>query len=152
MIFQKISNNNKSTLLSFLRRSYHGNNRGRRDNKARLILTACFVLVMAIFLTWQHSSVSGTLWQVLAPLANMRDWATQSTASVSEAMQSNQSLVDENNVLRAQLLEAQQKVIDRDTLYQENVDLKTRYSRPDSVSQHPVLSGIIARPPQTPAN
>jgi len=116
----------------------------------RLVFMVCFVLILASTFVWGHTAVSGFIWQVFKPLALARDWTTQSLASVGAALSSNQTLIDKNNSLSEQLQEAQQKVIDRDTLYQENILLKTRYGRTDAGVQNAVLAGIIARPPQLP--
>gem|GEM_PF-1237074 len=150
MTFQKTSNNkNRVSLYSFLRRNNrHG--RGWRGGLVRLVFMVCFVLILASTFVWGHTAVSGFIWQVFKPLALARDWTTQSLASVGAALSSNQTLIDKNNSLSEQLQEAQQKVIDRDTLYQENILLKTRYGRTDAGVQNAVLAGIIARPPQLP--
>lgn len=91
---------------------------------------ACALLLGAgVF--W-HRALESALWSLIAPLERMR-------ASLGTS---------ENALLRAELASTTARVADRDLLYKENVELKSRLGR--SVQGTVILAGILLRPPATP--
>jgi len=139
---------NQKPYIFLLSRSV-GHGRARSGVSRLVIVGGAAGLLIGAAALWR-TPISGTLWRILAPIASVRDGATQAVSSVGNVTRSTQSLTEENNALHAQVQELQQRLVDRDALYQENLTLKQQYAREDFDVSHPVLAGILARPPQLP--
>lgn len=106
--------------------------RGRQPHTLLMIASVALVFALSVGALLWRGTVSSLLWQAITPLAHIRDRLNYS----------------ENERLRAALASTSARVADRDALYQENLDLKSRLNRPVDVSR--VLAGVLMRPPQVP--
>ncbi len=107
--------------------------RGRRQQALRLFLYAVLILIVGAILFVWRAPLTGLFWSMAAPVFSLRE------ALVS------QSEVDD---LRSKLAQTEFKLLDRDALFRENIDLKARLGR--TISSSTLLAAIIMRPPQTP--
>ncbi len=97
-------------------------------------------LVVALLL---RSFIAGALTQALGPF-NIYNPFSFGIAQFTYRAQ----MVSENEALKAALASTTAHVLDRDLLYQENIDLKARFGR--DANQKTILAGILLRPPGVP--
>ena len=145
MIFRR-----PSKPISFSLSRSIGYGRTARNSSTRLIAVFGVTGVLIVVGTFWRAPLSGALWRMLEPVAFVRDGFVQAGLFVSSGFRSSRALSTENDALRGEVADMQQKVADRDALYQENLTLKQQYSREDFDVSHPVLAGIVVRPPQLP--
>ncbi len=93
-----------------------------------LVFLVLFVGVVALWRT----SVTSLVWSALSPVMSLRN-----------ALHSS-----EVDTLRAELASTTAALADRDVLYKENLDLKSRLLR--NAERHVVLAGVVSRPAGTP--
>jgi cell shape-determining protein MreC len=106
------------------------------------------VLVLAAVAIFR-APLSSMLWRVFVPLSYARDVSLSIVGNFFTGFSTNRSLVAENARLRAALASSSIAVIDRNTLYTENLELKSRLGR-DATLPPPVLASVVLRPPGTP--
>ena len=145
MIFRR-----PSKPISFSLSRSIGYGRTARSSPTRLVVVFAAAGALIIVGSLWRAPVSSALWRMLEPVAFVRDGFVRAGLFVSSGFRGSRALSVENDALRAQVADMQQKVADRDALYQENLTLKQQYSREDFDVSHPVLAGIVARPPQLP--
>lgn len=90
------------------------------------------VLVLCVVVILLQKQLSSVVWQVLTPIAKVRD--TLASTEVSN--------------LQAQLASTTAALADRDALYSQNIELKKMLGRPQTSSQ--VLAAVLLRPPGIP--
>lgn len=108
----------------------------------RAVALGAIALMLTLALVLR-STLAGMLWRVAVPIL-----LHNPLSAVSAQFHSKAALLGENDALRAALVEASAALADRDALYRENLELKSRLGRDAGV--HSLLAGIILRPPATP--
>ncbi len=107
-------------------------NRSRQPRTLLAVASIALVFVLGVGALLWRGAVASVLWRVITPLAHIRDRVNYS----------------ENERLRTALASTSALVADREALYQENIDLKSRLNRPAPLER--VLAGVLMRPPQVP--
>ena len=103
-----------------------------RGTRTFLLIILCLV-VAGILVVWR-GPLTGAFWTVFSPVFS----GVQGVVSQGELSR-----------LRAELAEAQARVADRDFLWRENLDLKSRLGRvPEGTTTR--LATVLLRPPATP--
>jgi cell shape-determining protein MreC len=96
-----------------------------------------------------RAPLSNILWTAGVPLLHLRESAATSFGRTFSSFGSNYAVATENDRLRAALASTTAALMDRDMLYAQNLELKSRLGRipaTDSV----VLASVILRPPSSP--
>lgn len=101
------------------------------------------------FVALLRSPITSVLWHLAVPLTYARNAASVSISNAFAAFSSSQALSKELRDVKAQLLAANSKLIDRDLLYSENLELKERLGR-ESEDFPSVLATVVMRPPGVP--
>ncbi|HEV8666641.1 MAG TPA: rod shape-determining protein MreC [Candidatus Paceibacterota bacterium] len=98
---------------------------------ARLPLLVLAAVLCVVVIVWQNQ-LGSVFWRVAAPPLAMRNTFSQSQVSI----------------LQAELASTTAALADRNTLYQQNLQLKALLGRPQISNK--VLSGVLLRPPGLP--
>lgn len=108
------------------------------------VLAGCFVAV-GIF---TRESLSRVFMQALAATSFSGNMTTAAAGTFTERFKSTGELIAENEKLREDLQRSEVLMLDRNQLYEENLNLKERLGR---MSQpNVVLASVLVRPPETP--
>jgi cell shape-determining protein MreC len=102
---------------------------------------AIIVLIAAVFI-WR-APLRTAVWRIAGPI-----YGRSPLSALSAQFHSKAALENENNFLRAALASTTAALADRNILYSENLELKSRVGR--DAGMHTILAAIIARPPATP--
>jgi cell shape-determining protein MreC len=105
------------------------------------------VVLSAVFALRQP--FTNLLWWVGVPVLHARDAFLGGSSGFFASFASNRALVEENNQLRAALASTSVLLMDRELLYKENVELKSKFNRiPPNITS--TLVRILLRPPAVP--
>ena len=113
-------------------------------NSASLVV---LFLLCAFVLVWR-SFFTGLLWQAAGPLSVVRSVVAAPFEFMATAFSSKAALEAQNAQLTEALASTTARVADRDALYQETLDLKTRLLRDAKI--HTTLAGVLIAPPGVP--
>jgi cell shape-determining protein MreC len=116
----------------------------------QLVSVAVLALVVVGVVALVRGPLASVVWRAGSPFLSVRVAAANYiVAFFSSTTSSNHSLALENARLRAELASTTALVADRDLLYSENVELRSRLGRlPTNASS--VLAAILLRPPAVP--
>ena len=119
-------------MKTFRKRSKHPRQFGHSP-RSLLTALAIGVLLLIFFaaVLWRNQ-IAGLLWQAATPLLGMRN-----TFAISQTTQ-----------LEAELTATRAMLVDRNMLYQENLQLKARLGRDAGIQT--ILVGVLMRPPAMP--
>lgn len=117
----------------------------RKENRKRSILIGAFVLVFIILISYfLHSSLQNGFQIFGRQIWKAGNNTDNFISKISYIFKTKKSLEEENSLLKQELLEAQTRNTDRETLYQENLALK------DTLGRKPegnfVLATVLAKP------
>ena len=114
---------------------------------------AVIVFLCVLVLLWR-SFFTGLLWRVGAPLLGVGRVVFAPVSFVMANFSTKATLVAENTRLKNELASTAALVADRTLLYQENVNLKTRFGRGPlsggAAKTRPLLAGVLLGPPGMP--
>ena len=124
------------------------NSRRKRRIPPRAFLYAIGLCALfgAAFLA--RDTLAGALWQALTPLFVAREQGIALSGGLLGQFTSATALAEENKRLQDTLAALSSRLIDRDFLYQENIELKWRLGR--TIAEHITLAAVILRPPGIP--
>jgi cell shape-determining protein MreC len=113
--------------------------------------TAAFLIFITILLSaallWRDAAAS-LAWRAVAPLLEAREGAAVGQTGFFAWFDNGVKLAAENAALKQALASTTALLLDRNFLYQENLDLKHRLGR--TVEGSVVLGTVIMRPPTVP--
>ena len=109
-------------------------------------ILALVVLILVVFL-WRDG-VASVFWRGAVPVRDARGGLSSDVGGVFAQFSSKAELAAENARLSDALASTSAALLDRDLLYQENLDLKLRLGRDASVPT--ILAGVVMRPPAVP--
>lgn len=111
-----------------------------------ILLLLCFAVAALL-----RSPLAGALWFVGEPLTQVRNAAAHAGGGFFAGFTSQQLLVAQNNTLKQEAAAARVALEDRNLLYAQNLELKSRLGRSELASStHVVLAAVLSRPPTTP--
>lgn len=124
----------------------------KRRRTTTRIQVASFSLLAVVLLGAAFTlrgPLTNMLWWVGVPILHARDALLGSSGGFFSSFSSNHALVEENNRLRGELASTSALLMDRELLYKENIELKTKFNRipPNTTS---TLVRVLERPPAVP--
>ena len=125
----------------------------RQDKKKNIkkmifIWVIIFTLVYIILFTRVFGVVSGWVNFIAVPIWNVQDVASGVWEDLKIVFKSKKDLENENRLLREDLEIAGAKLLDRNLLYEENIELKNLFGR-DITNGMSVFASVLAKPNRT---
>lgn len=109
-----------------------------------LLLTALVLMGLMFFSEYAR----GIFHTAALPLWRVGSYVSASVSEGVEFFRSKEELIAENERLRAELQDFSIKLLDRNELYEENIQLKENFGRDASINA--TLAVVLARPPRAP--
>lgn len=124
-------------------------NRKRFRERTRFFVLLGVLVLVLVLVGLAREPLASLFWSIAAPLSKAQSSSSASLGNFFSSFSSNQTLASENARLRAELASSSITMIDRDLLWSENVELKSRLGRP-GINTPRILAAVVARPPQVP--
>lgn len=117
----------------------------KRENQKRSILIGASVLVFIVLISYfLHTGLQNGFQIFGRQVWKAGNGTSSFFSNISYVFHTKKTLEDENNLLKQELLEAQTRLTDRETLYQENLALKETLNR--KFEGNFVLATVLAKP------
>lgn len=123
------------------------NRRRKRISPGTFLFSVFFIFLLALAFVWRDQAAS-LLWRGLVPVFSARDQGASVASGFFGVFGSNAALASENARLRAALASSSVAVSDRNILFAENLDLKSRLGRTQAGTS--VIAGVVLAPPAVP--
>jgi len=118
---------------------------GERSFKKKLLTTVVIAVLTYLFLfTGIFGMFSRSSGFIVAPIWKTKKYATDIKNNLLAGFYSKKSLVLENNRLEEELDIARFKLLDRNLLFEENLELKEMFGR--DVAEYTVFANILVKP------
>jgi len=126
--------------------STSGNRKSRFGKQALIVILVSLALIILGY--FMRARLSGITVPTFAAASLSHTGALGFLGSFSAYFRGLEQLQSENTELKGKLSASEILVLDRNTLYEENIALKEKYGRDASVNM--VLASVLMRPGQTP--